>query len=96
MPPYFHNVAGSSDSEISGRYSPVCSENDTSEVPTATIATVEMDATQVAFDELAVDDDDTANDDQPFEELKGKFTVPPTCEAITYVCCNQFLFETGK
>lgn len=88
----FINVVDSSDSEISGRYSPVCSENDTSDVPTATIATVEMDAAQVAFDELAVDDD-MANDDEPFEELKGKCCYVAVICYMLFFCIRLFLID---
>ncbi|RVE50863.1 hypothetical protein evm_004430 [Chilo suppressalis] len=64
----------SSDSEISGRYSPVCSdtegESETVVEAGASSVAVELDAAQVVqdFDDLMMDDDESIDGDSPLED----------------------------
>lgn len=70
-------IPDSSDSEISGRYSPVCSDNEGEIVDLAGVnsALDEMNAAQVAhdLDELIMEDDDSVE-------------VEPSLEGRLYFC----------
>lgn len=81
-------IPDSSDSEISGRYSPVCSDNDGEAVDLAGVnsAAAELDAAQVAhdLDELIMEDDENLEEDAPLESKQTYLCVFST-NLIMYI-----------
>lgn len=64
-------ISDSSDSEISGRYSPVCSDHESEAVDLAGVnsAAAELDAAQMVheLDELIMEDDESVEEEAPLE-----------------------------
>lgn len=89
----------SSDSEISGRYSPVCSETegDAIDLAVAKNAAAELDAAQVAqdLDELIMDDDESVDEEVPLEEGANKTDISTKSSPIACVLVLLFRVSHG-
>ncbi|CAH0585629.1 unnamed protein product [Chrysodeixis includens] len=89
----------SSDSEISGRYSPVCSDNEGEIVDLAGVnsAAAELDAAQVAhdLDELIMEDDESVEEDTPLEVDTTKLEVNTKSSRIACVLVLLFRVSHG-
>ncbi|XP_047029859.1 armadillo repeat-containing protein 5 [Helicoverpa zea] len=86
----------SSDSEISGRYSPVCSDNEGELVDLAgvTSAAAELDAAQVAhdLDELIMEDDDDVEEEAPLEDV---VQIATNSKSSRIACVLVLLFRVS-
>ncbi|XP_031765935.2 armadillo repeat-containing protein 5 isoform X2 [Galleria mellonella] len=89
----------SSDSEISGRYSPVCSETEGDAIDLAVAKNVaaELDAAQVAqdLDELIMDDDESVDEEVPLEEGANKTDISTKSSPIACVLVLLFRVSHG-
>ncbi|KAG6452804.1 armadillo repeat-containing protein 5 [Manduca sexta] len=89
----------SSDSEISGRYSPVCSENEGEAVDLATNSNTvaELDTAQVVhdLDELIMEDDEGGEEEAPLEEETNKAECSTKSSRIACVLVLLFRVSHG-
>lgn len=101
---YYVKLSESSDSEISGRYSPVCSDaeieagpvdsEDAVDMTAGRRAANELNAAQVAhdLDELIMEDDESVDEEVPLEG-KWIYSRRTFCfNAICNICCT-FTYE---
>ncbi|XP_022838097.1 armadillo repeat-containing protein 5 [Spodoptera litura] len=99
----YSNKDDSSDSEISGRYSPVCSDNEGEVVDLAgpSNAAAELDAAQVAhdLDELIMEDDESVEEETPLEDAAKLVTNTKSSRIacvlvllfrVSHGACNSF------
>ncbi|XP_068633382.1 uncharacterized protein Rnb isoform X2 [Battus philenor] len=96
----FSNNQDSSDSEISGRYSPVCSEQEGETGDGAVNLTtgekvLELDATQVAhdLDDLIMDDDESVDEEGTSEEDAKKIDI--NAKSSNIACVLVLLFRVS-
>ncbi|KAJ0176554.1 hypothetical protein K1T71_007733 [Dendrolimus kikuchii] len=84
--PYSANE-DSSDSEVSGRYSPICSDTDGDAVDLVTTNSIvtELDAAQVAhdLDELIMEDDESVEEEAPLEDANK---IEPNTKSSRIAC----------
>ncbi|XP_060803453.1 armadillo repeat-containing protein 5 isoform X1 [Amyelois transitella] len=87
----------SSDSEISGRYSPVCSETDDAVNIAPRSSAAELDAAQVAhdLDELIMEDDDSVEEETPLSEEANKLDMSTKSSRIACVLVLLFRVSHG-
>ncbi|KAF9421142.1 hypothetical protein HW555_002854 [Spodoptera exigua] len=92
----YSNKEDSSDSEISGRYSPVCSDNEGEIVDLAgpSNAAAELDAAQVAhdLDELIMEDDESIEEETPLEDAAKLVT---NTKSSRIACVLVLLFRVS-
>ncbi|KAL4719188.1 hypothetical protein ACJJTC_005480, partial [Scirpophaga incertulas] len=89
----------SSDSEVSGRYSPVCSdtEGDSTEFTVAKNAMADLDTAQVAqdLDELIMEDEESIDDQSPLGDDASKLEIEAKTSRIACVFVLLFRVSHG-
>ncbi|XP_075977580.1 BTB/POZ domain-containing protein Rnb isoform X2 [Anticarsia gemmatalis] len=89
----------SSDSEISGRYSPVCSDNEGEVVDLAGVnsTVVDLDAAQVAhdLDELIMEDDESVEVEAPLEDDSTDIDKHNKSSRVHIACVLVLLFRVS-
>lgn len=89
----------SSDSEISGRYSPVCSDNDgeTADLAGVSSTVAELNAAQVAhdLDELIMEDDESVEVGAPIEDSLNDIDKLTKSSRIHIACVLVLLFRVS-